>query len=115
MVLVSVALTKSTFKESHPHLVEYVLPYAPMKEKTSRKIIQKFLKKHVKNGDKLLVFADKRSDKMVNLIILKEECRKASIDLDISLYCEDPDNEGSYFFKEVNLEMSVEMKGMAIW
>jgi len=52
---------------------------------------------------------------MVNLIILNEECRKASIDLDISLYCEDPDNKGSYFFREVDINLSEELCGMQVW
>ncbi len=115
MALVSIKLTKSALDHTDLDIKEAILQYNPSQEKTTRKVIKKFIKKRVKNGDKLLVFADKRSDKMVNLIILNEECRKASIDLDISLYCEDPDNKGSYFFREVDINLSEELCGMQVW
>ena len=114
MVLVSVALTESMLINTNLQLDSFILPYNPTTEESVRISIRKFLKK-LNEGDKLLVFADKRSDKMVNLIILNEECRKASIDLDISLYCEDPDNKGSYFFREVDINLSEELCGMQVW
>ena len=118
MVLVSVALTKSMFEKSHPHIEGFVLSYNPTEEETSRALIRKFLKK-LNERDKLLIFADEEKDKLGNLIILKEECNKAGVELSISLYCknENPEDEedGSYFFREVDLEISEELKNMAIW
>ena len=118
MALVSVALVKSTFKESHPHIKGFILPYSPAEEKTTRKIVKRFLKKHAKK-DRLLVFADKRSDKLGNLVILKDECDKAGVKLDISLYCEDKDHYSErfeeWYFREVDLNLSEELKNMAIW
>lgn len=113
MVLVSTALTESAFEKSHPHIKGHILPRDVVKEKTIRKVIRKFLKKHVKNGDKLLVFADKRSDKLGYLIILKEECNKAEVELSISLYCKGKNS--TYFFKEVSLKLSEELHGMPVW
>lgn len=117
MALVSIALTKSMFEKSHPHIEGFVLPYNPTKEKTSRMLIKKFLDGHA--GDRLLIFADKEKDKLGNLLILKDECNKAEIELNISLYCKNtnPEDEeyGSYFFREVDLDLSEEMQGMVIW
>lgn len=117
MALISVALTKSTFKDTHPDIKGYILPYNTTEEKTARKIIRKFLKKYV--GDKLLVFADKRSDKLGNLIVLKDECEKANIELDISLYCKNTDSNdekfGQMMFREIDLKMSEELSGMSVW
>ena len=111
MVLVSVKLTKSALDHTDLDIKEAILQYNPSQEKTTRKIIQKFLKKRVE--DKLLVFADKRNDKLGNLLILKNECSKAGIRLKISLYCEDPENKGSQFFKEVDI--SEELSDMQVW
>lgn len=117
MVLVSVALTKSTLINTDLQLDNFILPYNPKTEKSVRKIVRNFIKRH--KEDKLLVFADKRSDKLGNLIILREECNKAGIELSISLYCKNtnPEDEeyGSYFFREVDLDLSEEMQGMVIW
>ena len=119
MALVSIKLNKFTFKDSHPHIKGFILPHNPAEEKTSRKIIQKFLKKHVKNGDKLLVFADQEKDKLGNLVILQQECDRANIELTISLYCKDENHYsehfGEYYFREVDLSLSEELKNMAIW
>jgi hypothetical protein len=111
MALVCVKLTKSALDHTHLDVKEAILQYNPSQEKTTRKIIQKFLKKRVE--DKLLVFADKRNDKLGNLLILKNECSKAGIRLKISLYCEDPENKGSQFFKEVDI--SEELSDMQVW
>lgn len=117
MALVSIALTKSMFEESHPHIKGFVLSYNPTEEKTSRMLIKKFLERHA--GDKLLIFADKEKDKLGNLLILKNECNKAGIELSISLYCknEDPEEEedDSYFFREVDINLSEELYGMQVW
>ena len=117
MVLVSVALTESTLINTNLQLNSFILPYNPTTEESVRKIVRNFIKRH--KEDKLLVFADKRSDKLGNLIILREECNKAGIELSISLYCKNtnPEDEeyGSYFFREVDLDLSEEMQGMVIW
>lgn len=111
MALVCVKLTKSALDHTHLDVKEAILQYNPSQEKITRKIIQKFLKKRVE--DKLLVFADKRNDKLGNLLILKNECSKAGIRLKISLYCEDPENKGSQLFKEVDI--SEELSDMQVW
>jgi len=53
------------------------------------------------------------------LLILKNECNKAGIELSISLYCKNtnPQDEeyGSYFFREVDLDLSEELENMIIW
>ena len=117
MALISVALTKSTFKDTHPDIKGYILPYNTTEEKTARKIIRKFLKKYV--GDKLLVFADKRSDKLGNLIVLKDECEKAGIELSISLYCKDKNRHSEHFdecyFSEVDISFDKELTNMPVW
>ena len=117
MALVSIALSKSMFEKSHPHIKGFVLSYNPTEEKTSRMLIKKFLERHA--GDKLLIFADKEKDKLGNLLILKDECNKAGIELNISLYCKNtnPQDEeyGSYFFREVDLDLSEELENMIIW
>ena len=119
MALVSIKLNKFTFKDSHPHIKGFILPHNPAEEKTSRKIIQKFLKKHVKNGDKLLVFADQEKDKLGNLVILQQECDRANIELTISLYFENTNSEDkesdSHFFREVDISLSQELYGMKVW
>ena len=119
MALVCVKLTKSALDHTHLDVKEAILQYNPSQEKTTRKIIQKFLKKRVEVEDKLLVFADKQNDKLGNLLILKNECSKAGIELSISLYCknEDPEEEedASYFFREVDINLSEELYGMQVW
>lgn len=111
MALVSVALTESAFEKSHPHIKGHILPRDIVKEKTIRKVIRKFLKNH--KDDKLLVFVDKRSDKLGILVILKDECNKMGIKLNISLYCKGKNS--TYSFKEVDLKLSAELHGMPIW
>ena len=113
MALVCVKLTKSALDHTHLDVKEAILQYNPSQEKTTRKIIQEFLKKRVEVEDKLFVFADKQNDKLGNLLILKNECSKAGIRLKISLYCEDPENKGSQFFKEVDI--SEELSDMQVW
>ena len=117
MALVSIALTKSTLINTNLQLDSFILPYNPKTEKSVRKIVRNFIKRY--KEDKLLVFADKRSDKLGNLIILKEECNKAGIKLNISLYCKNtnPEDEeyDSYFFREVDLDLSEELENMIIW
>ena len=119
MALVCVKLTKSALDHTHLDVKEAILQYNPSQEKTTRKIIQKFLKKRVEVEDKLLVFADKQNDKLGNLVILQQECDKANIQLTISLYCEDKDPYSEHFkewyFREVDLSLSEELKNMAIW
>ncbi len=117
MVLVSIKLTKSALDHTDLDIKEAILQYNPSQEKTTRKIIQKFIKKRVE--DKLIVFADQAKDKLGNLVILQQECDKANIQLTISLYCEDKDPYSEHFkewyFREVDLSLSEELKNMAIW
>ena len=117
MALVSIKLNKFTFKNSHPHIKGFILPHNPAEEKTSRKIIRKFVKKH--KEDKITVFVDQEKDKLGNLVILQQECDKENIELTISLYCEDKDPYSEHFeewyFREVDLNLSEELKNMAIW
>ena len=117
MVLVSIKLTKSALDHTDLDIKEAILQYNPSQEKTTRKIIQKFIKKRVE--DKLIVFADQAKDKLGNLVILQQECDKANIQLTISLYCEDKDPYSEHFkewyFREVDLSLSKELKNMAIW
>lgn len=119
MALVCVKLTKSALDHTHLDVKEAILQYNPSQEKTTRKIIQKFLKKHVKNGDKLLVFTDQEKDKLGNLVILQQECDRANIELTISLYCENTNSEDkesdSHFFREVDINLSQELYGMKVW
>ena len=117
MVLVSIKLTKSALDHTDLDIKEAILQYNPSQEKTTRKIIQKFIKKRVE--DKLIVFADQAKDKLGTLVILQQECDKANIQLTISLYCEDKDPYSEHFeewyFREVDLSLSEELKNMAIW
>ena len=117
MALVSIKLTKSALDHTHLDIKEAILQYNPSQEKTTRKIIQKFLKKRVE--DKLLVFADQAKDKLGNLAILQQECDRANIELTISLYCKDEnvfsEYFGEWFFCEGDLNLSKELHGMKVW
>ena len=118
MVLVCLKLTKDALTEADLTVDNFILSGDPQDEKYARISIRKFIE--TLNGeDKLLVFADQRSDKLGILRILKDECNKAGIELSISLYCKNtnPEDEeyDSYFFREVDLDSSEELKNMAIW
>ena len=107
MVLVSVALTESTLINTNLELDSFILPHNPKTEESVRIIIQKFLKK-LNERDKLLVFADKRYNKLKNLTILKEECDKVGIKLNISLYRKDKNRYSEYYkkwyFQEIDID-----------
>lgn len=117
MALASIKLTKSALDHTHLIVDKFILPYNPQDEKSVRTIIRNFLKKH--EGDKIIVFADKAKDKLGNLVILQQECDRANIELTISLYCKDENHYsehfGEYYFREVDLSLSEELKNMAIW
>ncbi len=117
MALVSIKLTKSALDHTDLDIKESILQYNPSQEKTTRKIIQKFLKKRVE--DKLIVFADQAKDKLGNLVILQQECDKANIQLTISLYCKDENTFSEYFgewyFREVDISLDKELANMPIW
>ena len=117
MALVSIKLTKSALDHTHIDIEESILQYNPSREKTTRKIIRKFVEKH--EGDKIIVFADQAKDKLGNLVILQQECDRVNIELTISLYRKDENHYsehfGEYYFREVDLSLSEELKNMAIW
>lgn len=106
MVLVSVALTESTLINTNLQLDSFILPYNPTTEESVRISIRKFLKK-LNEGDKLLVFADKRYDKLKYLTVLKEECDKVGIKLNISLYRKDKNHHSEYYKKWYFREMDI--------
>ena len=115
--IIPASLTESTFKENYPHIKRFILPDSPAEEKTSRILIREFVKKH--EGHKIVVFADQEKDKLVNLVILKDECNKAGVELRITLYCEDKDRRSKYFgeryFHNVDISLSEELADMPIW
>ena len=117
MALVCTKLTNHALDAAHLAINNFILPYNPQDEKSVRTIIRNFLKKH--EGDKIIVFADQAKDKLGNLVILQQECDRANIELTISLYCKDENHYsehfGEYYFREVDLSLSEELKNMAIW
>lgn len=115
MALVCTKLTKHAL--DHLAVNNFILPYNPQDEKSVRTIIRNFLKKH--ENDKLNVFAHQEKDKLGNLVILKQECNKKEIDLQISIYCEntDPNDEdfGQMMFREVDLNLNENLEKMLVW
>ena len=118
MALVCIKLTKDALDTTHLAVDNFILSHNPQDVKSVRIIIRKFIKA-LDEEDKLLVFAHQEKDKLINLLILENECNKAGIELSISLYCknENPEDEedDSYFFREVDLDSSEELNGMPVW
>lgn len=114
----AVKLTSNSFeKDVLSKLNECVLKFNPQKEETIRKIFKKFIQKNKKDG--ILLFANQLTDKLSHLLIFKQECKKAGVELSISLYCKnkDPLNESieEWYFREVDIALSDELEGMIIW
>ena len=84
MVLVCVKLSKDALTEAHLTVNNFILSGDPQDVKSVQISIRKFLKT-LKKGDKILVFADQRSDKLINLLILENECNKAGIKLNTKI------------------------------
>lgn len=116
-LIIAVSLTESTFKENYPHINKFILPHSPAEEKMSGIIIREFVEKY--KGHKIVVFADQEKDKLVNLLILKDECNKAGVELSIVLYCKDKDPHSKHFnewyFHNVDISLSEELADMQIW
>ena len=102
---------------AHLAVNNFILPYNPQDEKSVRTIVRNFLKKH--ENDKINVFAHQEKDKLGNLVILKQECTKKGIELQISLYCKntDPNDEdfGQMMFREVDLNLNEDLEEMLVW
>lgn len=98
-----------------PELKECVLKFNPQKEETVRRIFKKFIKKNGKDG--ILLFVDKRDDKLSRLVAFKQECEKAGVKLSISIYCENknPLGESEWYFREVDVSLSKELNEMIVW
>lgn len=118
MVLVCLKLTKDALTEADLTVDNFILSSGSQDVKSVQISIEKLLKT-LKKGDKLLVFAHQEKDKLINLLILENECNKAGIELSISLYCknENPEDEEDepYFFREVDINLSEELNGMPVW
>lgn len=118
MVLVCTKLTDDALDTTHLEVNNFILSHNPQDVKSVQISIRKFIKT-LGEEDKLLVFAHQEKDKLINLLILENECNKAGIELSISLYCknENPEEEedNSYFFREVDINLSEELYGMQVW
>lgn len=114
-----VKLTNSFEKDVHSKLNECVLKssHQDEEEEAIRKIFKKFIQKNSKNS--ILLFAHQLNDKLSHLLMFKQECKKAGVELSISLYCKnkDPLNESieEWYFREVDIALSDELEGMIIW
>ena len=117
MALVCTKLTNHALDTAHLAVNNFILPYNPQDEKSVRTIVRNFLKKH--ENDKINVFAHQEKDKLGNLVILKQECTKKGIELQISLYCKntDPKDEefGQMMFREVDLNLNEDLEEMLVW
>ena len=116
MALVCTKLTNHALDTAHLAVNNFILPY-PQDEKSVRTIVRNFLKKH--ENDKINVFAHQEKDRLGNLVILKQECSKKEIELQISLYCKntDPNDEefGQMMFREVDLNLNEDLEEMLVW
>ena len=118
MALICVKLSKDALTEDYLTVDNFILSSNQQDVKSVQVSIRKFIKT-LGEEDKLLIFAHQEKDKLINLLILENECNKAGIELSISLYCknEDPEEEedDSYFFREVDINLSEELYGMQVW
>ena len=92
MVLVCVKLSKDALTEADLTVDNFILSGDPQDVKSVQISIRKFIKT-LGEEDKLLVFAHQEKDKLINLLILENECNKAGIKLNISLYCKNENPE----------------------
>ena len=113
----SAKLTNVHFEEGLlPNVNECVLKFNPTNEKTIRRIFKKFIQKNKKDG--ILLFAHQKKDKLNHLILFKQECEKAGVELSISLYSEHKiplDGSIEWYCKEVDVPLSDELKEMTVW